>query len=535
VAKTNQEHPKIIFSKETSIAVEEPLVNSYGLDLTNTDYIKYSQNDIVIEIIGGVNDLVLTQLKVSLKIARKKNKSPLGIYRSQQVDLFNENQLNHLIRDTSERIKIESIKVKEAVYDLTERLDQYRKDKQYNASQPELATRISTHAAKEIKTYLKQKNLLNQLKKTIEAAGVPNGEIGLKLLLLSLSRITKTPIHTIVQGELLLSNELFKTIIPILPEEQIKEATSISKNALSYPPYQDYWQNKTLVLHQLDACLGKESLIEEYINSGQLKRIVTEDNHKIGVRRSGEKNNQDVFGIMSYTDKDFHQIFNAHNVICLPITNPKEIKAQLYDLEIMKYGGLLDEQEQHNNIQLLVNIQRSLKPLKVNNNYFDQIDFQPFFKNNIKQIRLFLQITNLIALLHQEQLKRTKENNQLCIEVSPTNMVATLELFKTVWLTKDEELYFRVIKTFNRLKKVLKQNFPNNYQDQTFKAKAYRKVVGIAPSTYNRHIKALDTYGKLTRTGGNNRTGYTYQVAQWEEENNNVVAFNNLIKQLKEL
>ena len=125
MAKELTEHPKITFSKETAIAVEEPLVNSYGLDLTNTDYIKYSQNDIEIEIIGGVKDLVLTQLKVSLKIAKKKNKSPLGIYRSQQVDLFNENQLNHLIRDTSERIKVESIKVKEVIYDLTERLDQY--------------------------------------------------------------------------------------------------------------------------------------------------------------------------------------------------------------------------------------------------------------------------------------------------------------------------------------------------------------------------------------------------------------------------
>lgn len=171
-------HPKIIFSKETAIAVEEPLVNSYGLDLSNTDYIKYSQNDIVIEIIGGVNDLVLTQLKVSLKIAKKNNKSPLGIYRSQQVDLFNENQLNHLIRDSSERIKVESIKVKEALYDLTERLDHYRQDKIYQSEQPEIGQRISVHAAKEVKNYLKQPNLLESLQKTIEAAGVPSGEIG---------------------------------------------------------------------------------------------------------------------------------------------------------------------------------------------------------------------------------------------------------------------------------------------------------------------------------------------------------------------
>jgi len=528
-------HPKITFDKKTAIAVEEPLVNSYGLDLTHTDYIKYSQHDIEIEIIGGVNDVVLTQLKVSLKISKKNNKSPLGIYRSQQVDLFNEHQLEHLIRDTSERIKTESIKVKEALYELTERLDRYRQDKIYQSEQPEISKRISVQAAKTVKDYLKQNKLLENLQKTIEAAGVPSGELGLKLILLSLSRITTTPIHTIVQGELLLSNELLKTIVPLLPEEQIKEATSISKNALSYPPYRDYWQHKTLVLHQLDACLGKESLLEEYINSGQLKRIVTEDNHKIGVRRSGEKNNQDVFGILSYTDKDFYPIFNAPNVIGLPLTEAKKLKDQLYDLEIKKHAGIINEEEQHQHIQLLANIQRSLQPLKVTNSYFDQIDFQPFFNNNIKQIRLFLQLTNLVALLHQEQLPKTKANNQLIIAATPEHMTAVLTLFKDVWLTKDEELYFRVIKTLNKLKTILKKEFITDYKEKTFKAKAYRKAVGIAPSTYNRHIKHLDTYGKLTRTGGNNRTGYTYQITEWEEENNNVTAFNNLIQQLKKL
>jgi hypothetical protein len=530
-----QQHPTIIFDPSTAIAVEEALVNSYGLDLTNTDYLKFHQSNITIEVIGGVNDLVLTQLKVTLKIYQKGNTSPTAIFRSQQIDLFNEHQLEHFIRNASERIRVESIKIKEAVYDLAEKLERYRLDKTIESKQPEVSSRVSTNAAKEVKSYLKQNNLLQKLTKTIETAGVPDGELGLKLMLLALSRITITPIHTIVQGNLLLSNEMIKTILPMFPDEQLREATSISKNALSYPPYQDYWQHKTLVLHQLDATLGKDSLVEEYINSGQLKRIVTEDNHKIGVRRSGEKNNQDTFGILSYTNRDFLPIFNAHNVICLPLTDPKQLQSKFYDLEIRKHAGMLNEAEQHNAVQLLVNLQRSIRPLKVTNPYFEQIDFEPFFQNDLKQIKLFLQLTNLITLLHQEQLAKTKENNKLCIEVQPQFMIAVLELFKDVWLTKDEELYFRVLSTYNKLKAALKKQFKKDAEQQEFFAKDYRKQVGLSPSTFAKHIKQLDSYGKLKRVGGNNRTGYQYQVVCWDDETNNVVLYQQLLEQLNKL
>ncbi len=525
-------HVKIDITK--AVPIEEPLLNSYGLDLTHKDLLKYSDEHITIEVVGGVQDRVITQLKVNLKIYKNGNTSPTEIYRSQQTDLFNEHLLERLIVSVSERIKVERTKVKQAIYSLTDRLERYRIDKQ---TQPKEATekRISVQAQQEVKNYLKSKNLLERLQKTFETAGVPNGELGLKLLLLSLSRITQNPIHTILQGDLFDCHEVIKSFKPCMPEEQLREATSVSSTALSYLPHHDYWQHKTLVLDRLDASLKKGSLMEEYINSGQLKRIVTEDNHKIGVRKSTEQNNSEVFGILSYTNKDFMPVFNASNVVCLPLPDKQGLQAKLYELEIKQHAGLLDDKKRQEGIQMLVNIQRSIQPLNVINPYFDQIDFQPFFKTNIKQIRLFLWLTKLITLLHQNELGRTKENGLVTIEVKPQYMIEVLELFKELWLTKDEALYFSVTGTFNRLKMVLKKEFPKEHKQKTFQVKDYWQKVGSSPATFSRHIKLLDEYSKIKRVGGDNRTGYLYTVREWEESTTNVEQFSKLIEQLKSL
>lgn len=523
------------YDPKTVIYVEEPLMNSYGLDLTYRDYLKYTRNDVTIEVIGGIKDVVLTTLKVTLKLYKYGNTSSMEVYRCQQIDLFNEHQLEHLIRNASERIRVERSKVKEALYELAERLERYRIDKTINAEKPEVNSRISATETKNIKKFLKQENLLSAIRTQLEQAGVADSELGLKLFLLSLSRTTDSPIHTILQGNLLTCNDIVKSIVPIIPQEQLREATSISKNALSYPPYPNYWQQKTLVLHRLDASLGKGSLLEEYIQSGGLKRIITEDNHKIGIRRSGEKNNMDSFGILGYTDKDFYPIFNAHNVVCLPLPNSKELKDKLYDLEIRKYAGLIDAEAKHQSIQLLINIQRSLRPLKVLNPYFEQIDFEPFFKGNLKLLRLFIQLTNILTLLHYEQLSLKKKDDRLCIEVKPEYMITVLELFSDLWLSKDEELYFQVLGTFKRLKAILVKDFPNEYQNAEFFAKDYRAKLKMSPSTFAKHIKVLDSFGKLHRVGGNNRTGYKYSVASWENETDSATQYNELLEQLKSL
>lgn len=529
----SEDIPKINFNPKTAIAVREGEVNSFGLNLTHPKDIGFEYGDIKFLIVNGINDFVRTGLKVQLRVEKKRNRSSAEIYHKPVINLLDEGALEYTAKSIAERIKVETPKVRASLLELREKLNRYRDELLYAPKKEESSKGISNTSAKEVKAFLKYKSLLDKLAEQLEVAGVVDGIMGLKLLILGMSRMTNNPVHAILQGNILLCSELFKQMVEVIPQEQLREVTSISNTALSYPKYQDYWQHKTLLIHQLDGALKKDSLLLEYINQGQLKRIVTEVDYRNGTRRSGEKTNQDVFGVMGYTTKDYLPIFNASNVVCLPLKNTMSFKDKLYDREIKQFAGLLDEAEVKNSRELLLNVQRYLKPYKVVNTYLDHIDFQSFFGNDVKQIRLFLQITNLITLLHQEQLNPKKKDGVYYLEVEAKHMIATLELFKDVWLSKDEELYFKVLGTFETIKRVLKKEHPDTYKETVFKKADIRTKTGIAFSTFGKHINTLDAYGKLNRVSGSRREGYDFMVVEWDETNDNVKKFNALINQLK--
>ena len=532
--RINKDLPQIKFDPKNCIAVKEPLLNSWGLDLTNPDLIKYSYGTIDFEVIGGINDNSLNQLKVTLRIKKKASTSPVEIYRTQQVDLFNDGQLDYVIKQASERTRIELIKMREGIYALAEKLEQYKRDRIYNNPEVE-APKSSAKSIKETKDFLKQKNLLESLKLKIEQSGCPDARLGLKLLLLSLSRLTDKPIHCILQGNILLSNEVFKRFAQLIPDEGLRETTSISKTIICYPPYANYWNRKALISHQLEGSLNqKDGSLEEYMINDHLSRIVTEVNNTSGKYQSCERNNKDVFCIMGYTSKDYHKVFNTPSVVCLPLCNTKEIKEKINDWELKKYAGLLNESETNNCIQLIQNIQRVLEPIKIINPFIDQLDLQTYFENDVKKIRQFLQITNLITMLHQCQLQPKKKDGQMYFEVQPEYMLATLELFKELWVCNYDELYFQVLCTLKQIKTLIKKENPNDVE-ATFTEKEMCQKLKLSPATINRHITKLTLHNKLERVSGNNRIGFTYKCVSWSEhdgQNEKLEAFINEIKNL---
>ena len=522
------------FDFENAVPVRTGAVNSYGLDLSHSTDIKFTYQQIEFVVIGGVNDFVRTGLKVALKIQKLREKNMSEIYRKSVIDLLDEGQLNYCVREASARIKVESGTVRSALMDLRERLDTYRNDLIEGVGQ-EPTVELTTSDMKDVSSFLKSKKLLDKTKALLCDAGVPDDTTGLRLFILGLSRITDNPLHVIVQGSRLIAHEIFKSFSPVLPKEQVREATSISKTALTYAPYADYWQHKTLLLHQLDAAISKGSVLEEYIREGQLSRIVTEVDFRNGSRKSGEKEMDAKFGLMSYTNRDYLPVFTYTNVICLPISDTGSIRQWMYENEIREFAGLTDSEKMQKAQQLLVNVQRHLKPVKVLNPYLDQLDLEPFFGKDFVQLRRFLHITSLITLYHQEQLGVRKVNGVVVTEVQPDHMLAALDLFRDLWLKPEEELYFQVVHTFQKIKDYQKQQYPECYREEKFKIADLRPKLKVAFSTFSRHVRRLNEYGMLKRVGGNNRTGYEFMVADWGEGTGRADKLSELIEAIKNL
>lgn len=505
------------FDKDSAVYVHSDKLNSYGFNLTNPDIIKYEDGNIEFEVTEGFKSGSLGSLKVTLRIQKKFNTSAVEVYRGQSVDLFNENHLDFTIRQASEKIKVESTRMREAVYSLVQKLEDYRRERMYAPQDIELP-KYSNKAIKDVKDFLKAPNLEQNLIALFERSGIPDGRLGLRLFILSLSRLTDRPLHTIIQGSVLLSHEVSKLFSQIIPCEQLREVTSISPTALSHSPTPNYWNKKLLVVHQLDGTLNKkESSLEEYMVNDHLNRYVTEQNQKTGAYKANQKTVDDQFAVLGYTSRDFHKVFSSANVVCLTLEEKRLIQDKLNELELRKHAGLLDEKEMANSVLHLQLIQRVMEPIKIVNPFIDQIDFQKYFNNDVKKIRQFVQLTSLVVMLHQFQLNPKKKGGELYYEVEPQHMLLVLDLFKELWFSGYDKLYFEVENTLKQIKEFVKKTHQGAFSDAMFTEKEIQKELKIAPSTLNKHIRALTLNNRLERVFGNNRMGYYYCVPNWDE------------------
>ena len=481
----------------------------YGLDVKNPHEIIYSKDNITIEVIGGITDPVAQNLRVTLKIYKKGTINPLEIYRSTQVDLFNETQTNFVATQVSERLNIESLTFKHIFYDFIERIDNYRK---HGRDKPTPNIPIPVSVQTEVKKILQSKNILESLKLVLEQAGISDTRLGIQLFIISLSRITKYPLHGIIQAPKLLGNTLITEFLSILPQEQTIELTSISKHALSYAPTEDYWNNKTLVLHQLESIKNKGNSLLEYLVHGKSLRLVTQIDSQTGVYHSEQKNVTSSINLLGYSNEEQHPLFNGKNTICIPVGNISKLKETLYSQEIKELAGLINIEKREEAQNVLQQLVREIKDYHIYNPIMEQIDVSSFFGNNPKEISKYLKLVNLITLLHQYKQNPKLTKTQAQLEVKKEYMILALEYFKEVWVPEDEELCFRVASTFLRLKKLLRKKFPSDFQIQTFKQKEIRKELGMSPATLSRHINTLDQYGKIEKTAGNKKHGFEYTI-----------------------
>jgi len=450
------------------------------------------------------------------------------------VDLFNDAHTDKVVKEASARIRIEQLKIKEAVAELTERLDRYRRERPVFSSEKQEGGYVPVEDVKTVKSFLKEKNLLERLIQTIEDAGIVDVNLGVQLYILGLSRLTVTPLHVIVQGKMLQSSEFFDAFKEVIPSEQLREATSISKNALSYAPQPDYWKNKTLLLHKLQGLFHKESVLQEYIKQGEVRRIVTEPHRQSGTYRSSEKVVKESFQIVGYTSMDSHPIFNAPSLICLPQTDSKMLTEKYYRKDIWEFSGQTEQSLIEKSRTLLQDIQRHVKPFPVVNPFLDQVDLHSFFGEDRKSLRRFLIITSLITLLHQEQTPKDKKDGKQFIEVEVDHMLYALDLFQCLWLLPEEQLYFSISSTFNSLKKGVLKKHKRDARQASFKVKDFRPK-GMAFSTFSKHIKSLEEYNKIKRVGGSNREGFEFQIIEWQSPNEKLKRYKVLLKELENL
>jgi hypothetical protein len=227
------------------------------LNTSNPNNYNYTTKHLEIHILGGIKTNKVESLRITISIQKVKHDNVLR----HTIDLYNDNQVEKLVRKAAERLEIGTTVVRRALQDVTKELENYRfllLEKEQEAFQPFFKELSASEQSAAIK-FLKRKDLLKKTNELIGKSGVIGEQTNrLLMYLIFTSRKTNNPLHCISLG----SSGVGKThlqskVSELIPEEDKIEITVLSANAFYYFNRTEL-QHKLILIEDLD---GAESVL----------------------------------------------------------------------------------------------------------------------------------------------------------------------------------------------------------------------------------------------------------------------------------
>jgi hypothetical protein len=432
------------------------------LDTSNPNNYSYSTKEIELHIMGGLQLNKLESLRVTLSIEKlTKTKAVLNILR-QSIDLYNDNQVEKLVRKCAERLEIGTSVVRKVLQELTRALESYRLllvNKQTELQKP-FSKFLTTTELRAAEAFLKKKNLLEGTNELIGKSGVI-GEVDNRLLmyLIFTSRKTNNPLHCISLG----SSGTGKThlqskVSELIPEEDKVEITVLSANAFYYFNRTEL-QHKLILIEDLD---GAESVLYPLRELQSKKRITKTVVHKDrkGNTKTIHLTVEGPVSVAGCTTQESIYEDNSNRSFLLYIDESTE-----QDIRIMQYqrflsAGKLNEQEQIDAKELLQNVQRILKPIKVINPYAEFLELPSSVFKPRRTNSHYLQFIESITFYCQRQRQKKYDENtgEEYIETTIEDIQEANKLITEVLLRKSDTITGACRNHLESLKNYLKEN-----------------------------------------------------------------------------
>ena len=486
------------------------------LNTSNPNDYYYKTKDIELHILGGLQLNKLESLRVTLSVEKlTKTKAVLNILR-QSIDLYNDNQVEKLVRKCAERLEIGTSVIRKTLQELTKALENYRfllVNQQTELQKPFSKTLTATEE-KEAIQFLKSKKLLEKTNDLIGKSGVI-GEVDNRLLmyLIFTSRKTNNPLHCISLG----SSGVGKThlqskVAELIPDEDKVEITVLSANAFYYFNRTEL-QHKLILIEDLD---GAESVLYPLRELQSKKRITKTVVHKDrkGNTKTIHLTVEGPVSVAGCTTQESIYEDNSNRSFLLYIDESIE-----QDIRIMQYqrflsAGKLNEQEQIDAKEIVQNVQRVLKPIKVINPYAEFLELpQSVFKPRRTNSH-YLQFIEAITFYKQYQRERKydEQTGEEYIETEIEDIQEANELITEVLLRKSDTITGACRNHLESLKNYLKAN-----NQTTFTNAEIRRRLRVKETTLRRYNKQLIAEDYIRRIKKAKTKSYCFEIVDIDE------------------
>ncbi|KAA1242525.1 hypothetical protein [Aquimarina sp. RZ0] len=477
---------------------------------TNPNNYSYITKHLEIHILGGIKLNHLEALRVTLGINKIQSETKLR----HNVDLYNDNQVEKLVRKVAERIEIGTSVVRRTLQELTNELEQYRLSQLDNDESEITIKELSTAEEKAAIKFLKSNNLLTKTNELIEQSGVIGEETNrLLMYLIFTSRKSYNPLHCISLG----SSGAGKThlqskVAELIPDHEKVEITVLSENAFYYFNRTEL-RNKLILIEDLD---GAESVLYP-LRELQSKRRIT----KTVVHKDRKGNTKTIHltvegpvSVAGCTTQESIYEDNSNRSFLLYIDESNE-----QDQKIMYYQRLISAGKVNVDAELkakniLQNVQMLLQPVKVINPYAEFLELpQSVFKPRRTNTH-YLQFIEAITFYkqYQRESKVDTQTGEMYIETTIEDIQEANGIIKEVLLRKSDTITGAVRNYLERLKEYLTKN-----TQTTFTNAEIRRNLRIKESTLRNYHKQLLAEDYIKRIKNAKTKSHCFEVTDVNE------------------
>jgi predicted transcriptional regulator len=495
------------------------------LDTTNSNNYQYTTKHLDIHILGGLKTNKLESLRVTLSLQKLNTHNILR----HSIDLYNDNQVEKFVRKIAERIEIGTSVARRTLQELTKELENYRflLIDQYEKENQPYFKELSATEEKEAITFLKKPNLLKRTNELIGKSGVIGEEHNRQTMyLIFTSRKTNNPLHCISLG----SSGVGKThlqskVAELIPEEDKVEITVLSANAFYYFNRTEL-QHKLILIEDLD---GAESVLYPLRELQSKKRITKTVVHKDtkGTTRTIHLTVEGPVSVAGCTTQESIYEDNSNRSFLLYIDESEEQDQRIMDYQRRASAGKINEQDEINARELLKDVQRVLKPIKVINPFAEHLELPKSVFKPRRTNSHYLQFIEAITFYKQYQREKQydKDTGEEFIETTIEDIQEANELIIDILLRKSDTITGACRNHLERLKVYLKVN-----NQTTFTNAEIRRRLRIKESTLRNYNKQLIAEDYIRRIKKAKTKSYCFEVIDVDEYRNLKEQINNALQ-----
>ena len=309
---------------------------------TNPDALVYSNEFLEMTVLGGIRLEGLDRLRATLKVAIKESARPPVRH---NLDLYNDNQLEKLIRKCAERLEIGTSVIAASLSELTTNLETYRLEELEKQRTIELMEMepLTREEKKKAVQYGSAGNLMERTIEDLKASGIVGEETNAMILQIAMTtRQMATPVSVICLAKSGVGKSyLMEMVSKCHPKWAIKDQTQFSGNSLYYFDKEEL-KHIVILIEDLRGAQKVLFPVRELITKKKLKHTVVVKDRNGKLKTVTIIVEGPVSVIACTTDEKLYTD-NENRVILIHLDSSIEQDGRIMDYQKRQKANLIDE------------------------------------------------------------------------------------------------------------------------------------------------------------------------------------------------